>query len=252
MASNRNHEPAPAGEPEDPARAAPKVWLPADFLSQLTHELKNHVAAAHAATYLLRNQGGNLAAEREQRWLEAVRQAVGGLRSTLDQIDTLDQIMTETVAPAIPVDLVPWVESIVAQALKKGPAARVTVRIRETLPGWWRLEGSLVGTALEVLVANALRFGPPDSTVWLDLRPGKCGLEIAVSDQGAGVSASEAGRLFTPFFQGANARGRGGAGLGLAIAQAAMRRLQGEVRYSHSADKGTVFCLEVPARREDA
>jgi signal transduction histidine kinase len=74
--------------------------------------------------------------------------------------------------------------------------------------------------ALGNLVDNALRHG--SGTVVLSARPtgGGSSLEIAVSDEGPGLSEELAPRAFERFTRGDAARTRGGAGLGLAIVSA--------------------------------
>ncbi|MDQ6657961.1 MAG: sensor histidine kinase, partial [Actinomycetota bacterium] len=67
--------------------------------------------------------------------------------------------------------------------------------------------------AISNLLDNALKFdtgdGPIELTVTAD--------EVAVSDRGPGVDASDADKIFDRFFRADTARGLPGSGLGLAI-----------------------------------
>ena len=54
--------------------------------------------------------------------------------------------------------------------------------------------------------------------------------EITVSDRGPGISAEDRTRITERFFRGQNAQG-GGSGLGLSIAQAAMERIDGTLKF---------------------
>ena len=67
---------------------------------------------------------------------------------------------------------------------------------------------------------------------------------MTVSDEGPGVPADLADRLFEPFVTGR----AGGTGLGLSVTAAIARAHDGEVRYERE-DGRTRFALFLPARR---
>ncbi|HTU61234.1 MAG TPA: ATP-binding protein, partial [Polyangiales bacterium] len=77
------------------------------------------------------------------------------------------------------------------------------------------------------------------------------GWRIAVSDQGSGVRAEDATRIFEPFFRSSSegARNEGGAGLGLAIAREIARGVGGEVELLDSGGSGACFSLTLPYAR---
>jgi len=72
--------------------------------------------------------------------------------------------------------------------------------------------------ALGNLLDNALRHGEGD--IAIVARPADPGVEVEVSDRGAGFGAAMHERAFERFTRGDEARVRGGAGLGLAIVRA--------------------------------
>jgi signal transduction histidine kinase len=75
-----------------------------------------------------------------------------------------------------------------------------------------------VRQALGNLVDNALRHG--DGEIVLRSRNARAGVELEVSDRGAGFAPDIADRAFERFARGDRARTRGGTGLGLAIVRA--------------------------------
>lgn len=80
-----------------------------------------------------------------------------------------------------------------------------------------RGDRALLGILVRNLVDNALRYSPDESLVRVVLRGAEGGgLELTVLDEGPGVPAELAGRVFERFFRGDSGRGDG-AGLGLAI-----------------------------------
>ena len=80
-----------------------------------------------------------------------------------------------------------------------------------------RLEQVLVN-----LANNAAQAAPPGTEIVFEARceegpEGRPGVEIAVCDEGPGVSEADRERVFAPYVQGEESRQRGGLGLGLAI-----------------------------------
>lgn len=224
--------------------------LPADFLSRLTHEMKTHLAAAQTATYLLRRSRGEAAAGKEQQWLAAIEQSAAGLRGVLDQVDTLERALHEPLSDRLVVGpIAPWLDRLVERVRSVAPAWPASVKREVEVEGNWNLHEPFLPMALECIVANALKYSPPGGEVRIAVRREEDQLSFVVSDHGAGVQPEEEARLFSPFFQGANARGLPGCGLGLTIARAAVGRLGGTINYAHFPGCGSEFRLRVPGTR---
>jgi signal transduction histidine kinase len=102
---------------------------------------------------------------------------------------------------------------------------------------------------IDNLVSNAIKFGlgkPIDITVTgRDSR-----VELAVKDQGKGMSPELRERLFEPYERGASLRQKGGLGLGLYIVKTIVDALHGSVRVETEVDVGSTFTVELPKSRE--
>jgi two-component system, NtrC family, nitrogen regulation sensor histidine kinase NtrY len=65
-----------------------------------------------------------------------------------------------------------------------------------------------------------------------------------LADTGAGLTAEECERLFTPYYT----TKQHGTGLGLAIAQSVISDHRGRITVSSKKDQGTTFHVELPVR----
>jgi signal transduction histidine kinase len=107
---------------------------------------------------------------------------------------------------------------------------------------------SKAGHRVRNLEAGHLRLQPPPSphTAGTDL-------VIEVKDKGIGIPPEEIEAIFHPFTQAINSPTRGvkGAGLGLAMARHIVDAHGGELFCRSAIERGTVFYLAIPLRRDD-
>ncbi len=104
---------------------------------------------------------------------------------------------------------------------------------------------------IDNLLANCLRYCPPESNVSVTLeQEGRHG-RLTVSDDGPGVDDQALERLFDRFFRAEASRSRstGGAGLGLALVKAFVEAHDGTVQAGHSLERGLVISLSIPLYR---
>ena len=94
---------------------------------------------------------------------------------------------------------------------------------------------------LDVLVENAIDYGPPGQSVTITTSPGR----LAITDQGPGLAAGEEDDVFARFRRGRAGRGGGapGTGLGLPIARELMRAWGGDAALANRPEGGTSATL---------
>jgi signal transduction histidine kinase len=99
------------------------------------------------------------------------------------------------------------------------------------------------------LLANANKFGPPDSTITIRARAEREGLEFAIEDDGAGPSEPADDGLFDRFRRAGGERdpNESGLGLGLYIVRSIVARHGGTVRLERTAEGRTRAAVSLPA-----
>lgn len=99
------------------------------------------------------------------------------------------------------------------------------------------------------LLSNAVKFTPPKGQVSVSVSCLAAGIEIAVSDTGAGIAAADLPHIFERFTQvdSSSTRQHGGLGLGLAIVRQLVE-LHGGTVHAASAGlgTGTVIAVQLP------
>lgn len=99
------------------------------------------------------------------------------------------------------------------------------------------------------LMANALRYTPPDGVITMRAKSQSGGVQITVSDTGEGIPPEDLPYIFDRFWRGDRSRPHtgGSSGLGLAIAQQLVQAHDGRIGVSSEPGQGTTFTIELPA-----
>jgi signal transduction histidine kinase len=186
--------------------------------------------------------------------LERIELEAGRLNELIGRLLTLARMEDgEQRVPSIPVPLDEVVLAVTQDAEFEAQARHCHVR-SEISPGTWAVRGdaSLLHSAIENVVRNAIRYTREGSTVEVHLEKAEtensAEAVVRVTDCGEGVPPDALEKLFQPFYRLDDARGRqtGGVGLGLAITERAVRFHGGHVTASNRAEGGLVVEIHLP------
>jgi len=111
-----------------------------------------------------------------------------------------------------------------------------------------RADRLLLYQALTNLVTNAIKYSPAGTTVSIGVSNGNDAVRFRVADQGFGIPAEEASKIFEKFYRRGNkeTREQSGFGLGLAFVKEVATRHGGDVTVESEPGKGSVFTLWIP------
>jgi signal transduction histidine kinase len=146
-------------------------------------------------------------------------------------------------------DLASLVEASLGSAQAHAHASRVSLSMDVPAPLWAHVDPLRIGQALDNLVSNAIKYSPDGGTVRVSASNERGRVLLHVKDDGMGMTAADAGRVFTRFFRSAAVRDGAipGAGLGLAITKAIVERHGGSISCTSRPGCGSTFTVELPA-----
>ncbi len=96
---------------------------------------------------------------------------------------------------------------------------------------------------IENLLANALRYTPPEGRVAIQANLVERELMVSITDTGPGVAPHDLPHLFNRFTKSADS---GGSGLGLAIARSLVEAHDGEITARNRSEGGLVVRITIP------
>ena len=221
------------------------------FMANLTHELRTPI---HGISGLADLVSSGVYGPTTEEQLRAARDIKGSALSLLRMIDDLLTLAREDAGrlehrPS-DVDLDEVLSSVMATVgfLRGTRELDVRAEVEGALPPM-RADRAKLVQVLVNLLANAVKFTPDGGHVVLRARRlDEARVELAVEDDGVGISAKELGRIFEAFRQvdGSPERQYGGTGIGLNLVQKLCALMGGEVRVESTPGRGSTFTVTLP------
>ncbi len=103
---------------------------------------------------------------------------------------------------------------------------------------------------LVILLDNAIKYSPADSTVTVSSQPAGEHVEFSVTDHGSGIAPEALDQVFNRFYRAESSRNKTkteGYGLGLSIAKMIADVHDGHITLSSQVGKGTTATVSLPA-----
>lgn len=105
---------------------------------------------------------------------------------------------------------------------------------------------SRIRQLLFILLDNAIKFSPNNSTVTVNVTEQEKSALIKISDQGCGIKEKDLPYIFERFHKARSETNKSGTGLGLPIARQIAQRHGIQITVSSKIKKGTAFLLDIP------
>ncbi|MCC8998206.1 MAG: histidine kinase [Candidatus Contendobacter sp.] len=214
------------------------------FAAQVSHEFKTPLAAIRGAVELLRDHIATMTEAERERFLENLDQDAARLERLVRRLLDLARADVMQATPADRADVAAVVRRLAARYQSRG----LRIAVPEPLPPVWvAMAEDVLESILSNLLDNAQQHGGDAVTIAVTCpAPGAgsaAALLIEVSDNGPGISAANAARVFEPFFT--TARARGGTGLGLAVVKSLLSAHRGGIELGENA-AGTRLRIRLP------
>ena len=249
----------------------------ADFVSMLSHDLKNPITAVIGSIDIMRE--GRLGPVNIEQ-VEYLQAAIDSCNEVVDMIDNLLDInrfeagkMQMNLRCYNPVEIVTAVANRFSNAAEYERIS-LNVDLSAAVP-FVNVDRNAFTRIIANLLGNAVKFTPEGGGITITCQSIASGdisaakipayvnipegfsrnrqfLLLSISDTGDGIPAEDLGRIFERFFQSPRSgRERGGAGLGLAYCRMAMEKMDGLIWAESELGNGSTFKLMLPGQDED-
>jgi len=235
---------------ESEARAAAEESnrLKDEFLATVSHELRTPLTAILGWSRMLET---GLDSETSVRAIETIRRNAKTQSQIIDDILDVSRIITGNLYLELqPLEIGPIIEAAVNVVRPTAEAKRIRIETKLdcqsiVVPG----DANRLQQVIWNLLSNAVKFTPSGGQVRIAVVHTDSHVEIAVSDDGQGISAEFLPFVFDRFRQAdsTTTRRHGGLGLGLAIVRHLVEIHGGSVQAeSPGLDRGSTFKVKLP------
>jgi len=218
-----------------------------EFLTVLSHQLRNPVQAISSNAWLLKSRGND---EKVLRPAEAIERQVARLSKVLDDVSDMVRVTRNAELETANVSLQQIVAAAVATVKEATDLQRREIDV--DMPEQAIIvnaDARRLAQAIGNVLHNAVKFSPQQGRI--DVRVKRSGdtATISVKDQGIGIAHEDMARVFEPFAHGKSRSHHSEVelGIGLHIARQLMRAHGGGIEaYSDGPGKGAEFLIRIP------
>jgi len=224
-----------------------------DFVSMVSHEIRNPLGAVIAQLKLLSDE---LLGEVNARQKETIQRASLRLNALADMTtDLLDLAKIESgllVMEKEQVDMDVLLDDLVSFHRPGAGEKNITLKLETDRGLTPLLAGRLnMEEVFSNLITNAIKYSPEGTRIIITAEQEKDYLLISVADEGFGMSREDQDSVFKRFYRIKDAKRRmiTGTGLGLSIVKSIIESHNGIIKLESEPDKGSTFHVYLPIHK---
>jgi signal transduction histidine kinase len=221
----------------------------ADFLSNISHELRTPVTVAKGIAYVLRNR--HIPDEEWEEFIQQLQASLDKLMMMVDEIITIAELERGTLELAIAeLDLAPLLRHAADEVGRQHPNLEIQRLFPDTLPAF--ADPARIGEVVREILDNGCRYSPEDRPVELRARALDEGVVVTVTDRGQGMQRTVASQAFAQPFSTGEAvlrKEKAGVGVGLHLARQLIVQHGGILWTDPIPSGGTRVSFCIPAHR---
>ncbi len=217
-----------------------------DFISTLSHELKNPIGFIKGYTTTLLRQDTSWSIENQIEFLQIIDQETDRLKELIDNL--LDSSRLQSGKTTLNIQLLridALLNDVISHARIHHPELQINLDIRQELPTFHG-DPRRLKQVFDNLVSNAAKYAPGKPLLFRIYKEAQ-GITIDVKDTGPGIPTKELEKVFERFYRSeAHNQDSRGSGLGLFISKKIIEAHQGQINATSNPGKGTTIHVFLP------
>ena len=226
-----------------------------DFISMLSHDLKNPLTAAIGSIDLVREKRLGAVNKEQVSYLNSAIESCNEVVTMIDNLLDLHRFEAGKISlNKTPVDLAELTNQVIGsfKGIIRQARIQLHIKITENLP-ILMLDRHRFSRVISNLISNAIKFTPSGGELSVSCCKGisedsKLAVLVIVKDTGSGIPQEELSSIFDRFIQTRNqsGRGSGGSGLSLAFCKLTVQAHNGQISADSNHANGNTFTITLP------
>jgi signal transduction histidine kinase/uncharacterized protein HemY len=222
------------------------------FFSIIAHDLRNPFNSIMGLSGLLKDEWGHLSEDNKKKFISNIRLSSENVYRLLENLLQWSRAQVGTMEyNPVNFRLAEVVDENIC--LLQSQAGRKNISLASTVPALLEVHSSvnMLTTVLRNLLSNAVKFTPEGGLVKISSHARDGMVEVAVEDNGIGISPEDVEKLFRPDqnFRRKGTNNEDGTGLGLILCKEFVEKNGGQIRVESEPDKGSRFIFTVQPKK---
>ena len=221
----------------------------AQFVSNVSHELKTPIAAIRVLTSSLLEQGDDVPVEVYRDFVSDIADEAGRESEIIE--DLLSIVRLENSGEKLKAEQTDM-NAFLEDLLKRLNPLAVHVGVDLLMESYRQVTAEIdrvkLSQALSNIIENAIKYNAEGGYVSVTLNADHRFMYISVADNGFGIPDEAKDHIFERFYRAEQSRSRqsGGTGLGLSITQSIVFLHHGDIKFESTEGEGTTFTVRIP------
>jgi signal transduction histidine kinase len=207
----------------------------------IAHELNNSLAISVAST-----QQASRLVDAGSPAARALERGAGGLTRIKTTVDRLRRFAMADGASLEPADVAAMLDFALDSAIGRARSGVVVEREYEAQVGAIKVDVPSLAEALFQVAKNAVEAMPSGGKIRATVKSQGERVELAVADEGKGISQEQVQKVFDPYFRVSGAGNK--SGLGLSAVYGLVSAMGGSVKVQSKEGEGTRVAITVPRK----
>lgn len=221
-----------------------------EFISVVTHELRLPMTAIRGYNDLLLGGLTGPLNDQQLQFMQVIKRNLDRMQDLISDLSDINRIESGRMKFELQAFDIRATIHDVHESLREVIASKrqtLAIEIDENVSDIYA-DPKRIGQVLTNLVSNAHKYTPDDGHITIQVKEIPGFVDLAVSDNGIGISAENQEKLFTQFFRAEDkaVREQAGWGLGLSIVKKMVEAQGGEIRFKSELKHGSTFAFTVP------
>ncbi|MEM7726342.1 MAG: hybrid sensor histidine kinase/response regulator [Cyanobacteria bacterium P01_A01_bin.45] len=222
--------------------------LKSEFVSILSHDIRNPLNAILLAAGMLKNSDEKLSPEKKLSHYKVIRSAIKNMALLLDEASFIGK--ADSGRLECKMELLD-IRNICLEMIEDAQLSLLDKKIDLIFNTFGEVKDiwcneNLLHHILDNLISNAIKYSPSESTIQFKLSFTEKNIIFDIKDEGIGIPFVEKQSMFQAFNRASNVGSIPGTGLGLAIVKKCVDILHGEVLIDSDIGFGSTFTVKLP------